>query len=76
VVVVSSTDCPQEYRALLLLPMGTIIDAVEIDAISSRRKWCFQVIGDRNYKFAAASEDDLSRWLGGIKAGLTKKAAV
>jgi hypothetical protein len=56
--------------------MDTIVDAVEIDAISSRRQWCFQVIGDRNYKFAAASEDDLLNWLGSIKAGLAKKGAV
>jgi len=64
----------EEYRALLLLPLSTIVDAVETDALSSRRQYCMQVIGeDSTYRFAAEDENDLERWLGGLKSVLAKK---
>jgi len=50
------------------------VDAVETDPLSHRRKWCFQVITeDRNYRFAATDEEELSQWLGGLKSALAKK---
>ena len=64
----------EEYRALLLLPLGSIVDAVETDAVSSRRKYCMQVISeDSTFRFAAQDEEDLERWLGGLKSALAKK---
>lgn len=67
----------EEYRALLLLPLSTIVDAVETDALSSRRQYCMQVIGeDSTYRFAAEDENDLERWLGGLKSVIAKKTTV
>lgn len=67
----------EEYRALLLLPLDSIVDAVETDALSSRRKYCMQVISeDRTFRFAAEGEEDLERWLGGLKSVLARKNAV
>ncbi|TKA76703.1 hypothetical protein B0A55_03939 [Friedmanniomyces simplex] len=52
----------EEYTALLILPFHTIIDVVEIDAISRSRTSCMQVISEeRNYRFCAVDEESLTR---------------
>lgn len=66
----------QEYAALLIIPLPSILDVVEVDALSKSKRFCMQVItDDRSYRFCAKGEDELSRWLGSFKSLLTKKAA-
>lgn len=66
----------EEYTALLILPFNTIIDVVEIDAISRSRTSCMQVISEeRNYRFCASDEESLARWLGAFKSLLAKRKA-
>jgi len=64
----------EEYTALLILPLETIIDVVEIDAISRSRTSCMQIISEeRNYRFCALDEESLARWLGAFKSLLSKR---
>lgn len=59
---------------MLLLPLSEVLDAVETEAVSTRRQYCMQVITeDMNYRFAAADEDDLAKWLGSLKSVLAKR---
>jgi hypothetical protein len=66
----------EEYSALIVLPFSTIIDAVEIDAISRSKTACMQIIGEeRNYRFCAYDEESLAKWLGAFKSLLEKRKA-
>ncbi|KAK5115824.1 hypothetical protein LTR85_009418 [Meristemomyces frigidus] len=66
----------EEYTALLVLPFRIVIDVVEIDAISRSKTSCMQVISEeRNYRFCAANEEILARWLGAFKSLLAKRKA-
>ncbi|KAK4546459.1 hypothetical protein LTR36_002136 [Oleoguttula mirabilis] len=66
----------EEYTALLVLPFHTVIDVVEIDAISRSKTSCMQVISDeRTYRFCALDEEGLARWLGAFKSLLAKRKA-
>lgn len=58
-----------EYSATLVLPLHTIIDAVEIDPLSKSKTACMLIITDeRNYRFACVDEEDLAKWLGAFKS--------
>jgi hypothetical protein len=64
----------QEYSALKIFSMDSIINAAEIDPISRSKKFCFQVImDDKAYRFCAADEPDLENWLGALKSVLSKR---
>lgn len=64
----------EEYAALLILPLSSIIDAVETDPVSKSKDHCMQVITeDRSYRFSCADEDDLTKWLAALKSTLAKK---
>ncbi|RMD44966.1 hypothetical protein DV735_g167, partial [Chaetothyriales sp. CBS 134920] len=66
----------QEYSAVHVLPMSTIIDAAEIDAQSRHKQFCFQIIAeDKTYRLCAPNEDDLAKWLGSLKSVLSKRHA-
>ncbi|KAI9686808.1 MAG: hypothetical protein M1820_010561 [Bogoriella megaspora] len=57
-----------EYEASLIVPVYSIIDAVDIDPVSKSKQYCLQIIcEDRNYRFATTDEDALVRWLGAFK---------
>ncbi|KAF8421094.1 hypothetical protein EV426DRAFT_229459 [Tirmania nivea] len=63
----------EEYRAIRLIPLDTIIDAVEIDPLSKSKKHCLQLITEeKSYRFAAADETQLAKCLGAIKVTLAK----
>lgn len=63
----------QEYRAIRLIPLDTIIDAVEIDPLSKSKKHCLQLITEeKSYRFATAAETQLAKCLGAIKVTLAK----
>jgi len=64
----------QEYSAHLIIPFSSIIDAVDIDAVSRSKQYCMQVISeDKNFKFCARDENSLARCLGAFKSLLAKK---
>ncbi|EXJ84498.1 hypothetical protein A1O3_05167 [Capronia epimyces CBS 606.96] len=64
----------QEYSALKIFPMDSIINAAEIDPLSKSKKYCFQIImDDKPYRLCALSEDDLAKWLGALKSVLSKR---
>ena len=64
----------KEYSAQLLIPMTSILSAIEIDPISRSKAHCLQIIAeDRNYRFCAPSEEASARCLGAIKSLLAKR---
>jgi hypothetical protein len=64
----------EEYRANLIIPFPSIIDAVEIDPISKSKKYCMQIITEeKNFRFCASDEDSLAKWLGAFKSLLVKR---
>jgi len=64
----------QEYSAVKIFSMDSIINAAEIDPINKSKKFCFQIImDDKSYRFCAPNDDDLAKWLGALKSVLTKR---
>ncbi|KAK6536512.1 hypothetical protein TWF281_000740 [Arthrobotrys megalospora] len=63
----------EEYKPLKLIALETVIDAVEIDPMSKSKKHCMQLILEKkSYRFSAANEESLTKWLGAIKSTLAK----
>lgn len=64
----------EEYSALLVLDMRSVLDAVDIDPQSKTKVHCLQIITEeRNYRFCASSEEDLAKWVGAFKSLLKKR---
>jgi hypothetical protein len=64
----------EEYSALLVLDMHSVLDAVDIDPQSRTKVHCLQLITDeRNYRFCAQSEEELAKWVGAFKSLLKKR---
>jgi len=64
----------EEYSAQRLIPLSSILSAVEIDPVSRTKRHCMQVITEeQSYRFNAPSEEVLARWLGALKSQLAKK---
>lgn len=64
----------KEYSALKIIPFSDVLDAVEIDPISSSKRYCLQVITEeKGYRFCAPDEDGLLKWLGAFKSLLVKR---
>lgn len=58
----------EEYAAVLILPLSTCVDAVEIDPVSKSKRHCMQIITEeKGYRFCAEDEDRLAEWLGALK---------
>ncbi|KAL2048208.1 hypothetical protein N7G274_000119 [Stereocaulon virgatum] len=67
----------EEYAANLILPLSSIINAVEIDPISRSKAHCMQIIAEeKSYRFCASSEDALAEWLGALKSQLVRRKEV
>lgn len=65
-----------EYAALMVLGLSSIIDAVGIDPVSRSKEHCLQVITEeRNYKFCAVDEEGLQKCLGVLKGLIQGKRA-
>lgn len=63
-----------EYSTLLIIPLSSVINGVEIDPLSKTKRLCFQVITEeKSYKFCARTEDGLNKCLGAIKSLLAKR---
>jgi hypothetical protein len=64
----------EEYRAELVIPMPSLISAVEIDPISKSKKHCMQIIvEDKTYRFCAKDEEILAKCLGAFKSVLARR---
>ncbi len=64
----------QEYSAVKIVSMSSIINAAEIDPISRSKSCCLQVImEDKTYRFCAPSEDSLAKWLGSLTSVLVRR---
>jgi hypothetical protein len=63
-----------EYSTLLIIPLSSVINAVEIDPLSRTKRHCLQVITEeKSYKFCAHNEDTLDKSLGAVKSLLAKR---
>ncbi len=63
-----------EYSPILIIPLMSIINAVEIDPVSKSKTHCLQIITEeKSYKFCAHDEDTLDKSLGAIKSLLAKR---
>jgi len=63
-----------EYSPRLILPLASIINAVEIDPISRTKRHCMQVITEeKSYRFCAPNEDVLDKSLGAFKSLLARR---
>ncbi|KAF1999885.1 PH domain-like protein [Amniculicola lignicola CBS 123094] len=64
----------EEYSAILIIPFSNIIDAVDIDPVSKSKNHCLQIISEeKNFRFCAADENALAKWLGAFKSLLVKR---
>ena len=58
-----------EYSPRLIIPLSSIINAVEIDPVSKSKIHCMQLITEeKSYRFCAHSEESLDKSLGAFKS--------
>lgn len=63
-----------EYAPWRILGFETIINVVEIDALSRSKRHCLQIITEeKGYKFCAKGEGELDRCLGACKSLLARR---
>ena len=63
-----------EYSPRLIIPLSSIINAVEIDPISRTKVYCMQIITEeKSYRFCAHNEESLDKSLGAFKSLLAKR---
>jgi hypothetical protein len=63
-----------EYSPRLIIPLSSVINAVEIDPVSRTKTYCMQIITDeKSYRFCAHSEESLDKSLGAFKSLLAKR---
>lgn len=60
----------EKHKAQLkMIPVGDIIDVVDIDPLSRTKRFCMQLITDRKrLRFCAENEEDLTKWLASLKS--------
>ncbi|MCJ1404589.1 hypothetical protein MMC11_007815 [Xylographa trunciseda] len=64
----------EEYSAHLIVPLSSIISAVEIDPVSKSKSHCMEIIAEeKSFRFCAQSEEALARWLGALKSQLARR---
>lgn len=64
----------QEYSAVRIVSMSSVINAAEVDPISRSKNYCLQlIVEDKTYRFCAPSEDSLAKWLGALKSVLARR---
>lgn len=63
-----------EYSAQLIIPLSSVINAVEIDPVSKSKRHCMQIIAEeKSYRFCAPNEENLARWLGALKSRIARR---
>ena len=64
----------EEYAAVLIIPLSSCVDAVEIDPVSKGKRYCMQIITEeKGYRICAENEDKLAEWLGALKMVISKR---
>ena len=64
-----------EYYAIRVVRMSSVIDAADIDPVSRSKRFCFQIIiEDKTYRLSAPDEEELAKWLGALKSVLARRA--
>ncbi|KAL9027618.1 MAG: hypothetical protein Q9196_003882 [Gyalolechia fulgens] len=64
----------EEYAAQLIIPLSSIINAVEIDPLSRSKSHCMQIITeDKSLRCCAQNEETLTKWLGAIASQLARR---
>ena len=57
----------KEYKPLRIVPLHSILAAVDTDPLSRTKRHCFQVVTkEKVLRFCADSEAEVDRWLGGL----------
>lgn len=63
-----------EYSPVLIIPLASVINVVEIDPVSRTKTHCMQVITEeKSYRFCALNENDLDKSMGAFKSLLAKR---
>ncbi|KAL5598819.1 uncharacterized protein BROUX77_005852 [Berkeleyomyces rouxiae] len=63
-----------EYTAQFILPLDSIVNAVDMDPVSKTKKYCLQVITEeKTFKFCAHDEEPLVQCLGAFKSLIAKR---
>ncbi|KAK0723057.1 hypothetical protein B0T26DRAFT_246839 [Lasiosphaeria miniovina] len=63
-----------EYSVLFLVYLSSIVNVVDIDPTSRKKRHCLQIITDeKSYKFCTSDEEALVRCLGAFKSLLAKR---
>jgi hypothetical protein len=63
-----------EYAATLIIPLSSVIDAVDLDPISRSKRHCMQIIAEeKSWRVCAMDEEGLAKWLGALKSVLVRK---
>jgi hypothetical protein len=63
-----------EYSPRLIIPLSSVVSAVEIDPVSKSKTHCMQLITEeKSYRFCAHSEESLDKSLGAFKSLLAKR---
>lgn len=66
-----------EYSPRLIIPLSSVINAVEIDPISRTKVYCMQIITEeKSYRFCAHNEESLDKSLGAFKSLLAKRKEI
>jgi hypothetical protein len=52
---------------LRIIPLGSVLAAVDSDPLSRTKRHCFQVVTkEKRLRFCADSEAEVDKWLGGL----------
>lgn len=64
----------QEYSPILIISIGSVINAVEIDPLSKSKIHCLQIITEeKSYKFCAKDEEGFVKSLGALKCLVARR---
>ncbi|ETS79959.1 hypothetical protein PFICI_07488 [Pestalotiopsis fici W106-1] len=63
-----------EYTAAFIMPLSTVVNVVDIDALAKNKPFCMQIITDeKSYRFCTQDEETLVKCLGAFKSLLSKR---
>ncbi|KAF3022395.1 hypothetical protein G7054_g2219 [Neopestalotiopsis clavispora] len=63
-----------EYTAAFIMPLSTVVNVVDIDALAKNKPFCMQIITDeKSYRFSTKDEETLVKCLGAFKSLLSRR---
>ncbi|KAL9618429.1 MAG: hypothetical protein Q9160_006870 [Pyrenula sp. 1 TL-2023] len=64
----------QEYSAIKVIEMSSVINAVDLDPLSRTKQFCWQIITEeKTYRFACEDEESLAKWVGAVKSIVARR---